>query len=82
VVLSSRQEVEMIQVKQQNAATNWIWGAIKMSTAIYRDLYRLWIEREREDKFIGTLINAWIARGGRGYGIPEGSDYLDVGTID
>jgi dTDP-glucose pyrophosphorylase len=82
VVLSSKQEVEMIQVKQQNAATNWIWGAIKMSTAIYHDLYQLWIKREREDEFIGTLVNAWIARGGRGYGIPEGSDYLDVGTID
>jgi hypothetical protein len=62
--------------------TNWIWGAIKMNTAIYRDLYQLWVERERKDEFLGTLINAWLALGGTVYGIQEGLDYLDVGTID
>ena len=82
VVLDAEGAVRAIEVKQKNATTNWIWGAIKMSTAIYRDLYRLWIERERKDEFLGTLINAWIAKGGRGYGFREGSDYLDVGTVD
>jgi len=28
------------------------------------------------------LINTWLALGGTAYGIQEGSDYLDVGTID
>ncbi|MBV8141377.1 MAG: nucleotidyltransferase family protein [Verrucomicrobia bacterium] len=82
VVLDAEGAVRVIEVKQKNATTNWIWGAIKMSTAIYRELYRLWIQRERKDEFLGTLVNAWIAKGGRAYGFREGTDYLDVGTVD
>jgi dTDP-glucose pyrophosphorylase len=82
VVVNRKGKVELIQVKQQNAITNWIWGAIKMNTAIYRELYELWVHRERRDEFLGTLINTWLALGGTAYGIQEGSDYLDVGTID
>jgi glucose-1-phosphate thymidylyltransferase len=81
-VLAADQEVQRIEVKQQNPATNWIWGAIKMNTAIYRDLHELWIARNRSDEFIGTLINAWIANGGHAYGAPAGNLYLDVGTIE
>ena len=82
VVLNARNEVEKIEVKQESPTTNWVWGAIKMSGAIYRDLYRLWLERERKDEFLGTLLNAWIANGGRAYGVRKGTGYLDVGTID
>ncbi|HZC35931.1 MAG TPA: sugar phosphate nucleotidyltransferase [Chthoniobacterales bacterium] len=82
VVVNRERIVELIQVKQQNPMTNYIWGAIKLNTEIYQDLYRLWLERERKDEFLGTLVNAWLARGGRAYGIQEGSDYLDIGTID
>lgn len=82
VVLNDRNEVKRIEVKQKAPTTHWVWGALKMSAAIYRDLYRIWLERERQDEFLGTLVNAWIDQGGRGYGVRKGSHYLDVGTID
>lgn len=82
VVVNSRDEVETVQVKQANATSHWIWGAIKMSVTIYRELYQLWVERARRDEFLGTLINVWIGRGGKAYGFRKGTDYLDVGTID
>ncbi len=31
-----------IQVKQQNASSNWIWGASKMPGAILHGLHTLW----------------------------------------
>jgi dTDP-glucose pyrophosphorylase len=82
VVLAANEEVQRIEVKQQKPSTNWIWGAIKMNTAIYRDLHELWIARNRSDEFLGTLINAWIANGGHAYGAPAGNLYMDVGTIE
>jgi dTDP-glucose pyrophosphorylase len=82
VVINEKGKVELIQVKQPDAVTNWVWGAIKMNTEIYRELYHLWIEREMKDEFLGTLVNAWLACSGRAYGIKEGSNYVDVGTID
>jgi hypothetical protein len=30
---------------------------------------------------VGTLVNAWIAQGGRALGVPEGESYVDVGTV-
>ena len=82
VVLGSNDEVELIQVKQSAPASHWIWGAMKMSATIYRDLYELWVEREQKDEFLGTLINAWIRQGHLAYGVRKGSHYLDVGTVD
>jgi dTDP-glucose pyrophosphorylase len=70
-----------IQVKQQNASSNWIWGAFKMPGAILHDLHSLWMERNRRDEYIGTLINAWLARGGSALGIRGGESYVDVGTL-
>ena len=45
------------------------------------ELHTLWLERGRRDEYIGTLVNAWIARGGRARGIPAGETYVDVGTL-
>jgi glucose-1-phosphate thymidylyltransferase len=82
VVLNAKAEIQNIEVKQKNPTSNWVWGAIKMNGAMYHDLRRLWMERQQQDEFLGTLINAWIANGGRGYGVQKGLDYIDVGTVD
>jgi glucose-1-phosphate thymidylyltransferase len=70
-----------IQVKQQNASSSWVWGAFKMTGAILQDLYSLWCERDRSDEYIGTLVNAYLARGGAAWGVPAGVSYVDVGTL-
>jgi glucose-1-phosphate thymidylyltransferase len=71
-----------IQVKQENAASNWIWGAFKMPGAVLHRLHEVWVERDRQDEYIGTLVNAWLARGGTALGIPAGTSYVDVGTLN
>ena len=81
VVLGDGDRVLEIQVKQPGAASNWIWGAFKMPGRVLEDLHRLWIERERRDEYIGTLVNAYLAAGGRALGIKSGQSYVDVGTL-
>ena len=75
-------DVREIQVKQQNAASNWIWGAFKMNGAILGELHDLWLERDRVDEYFGTLINAWLARGGKARAVRGGEAYVDVGTFN
>jgi dTDP-glucose pyrophosphorylase len=70
-----------IQVKQRNAASNWIWGAFKMPGRIFDELHQLWHARGREDEYFGTLINAYLAAGGHAVGIRSGRAYVDVGTL-
>jgi glucose-1-phosphate thymidylyltransferase len=81
VVLNADKSVREIQVKTPAAATNWVWGAFKMPGAVLKDLHRLWLERGRSDEYVGTLINAWIARGGHAFGFCTGRSYVDVGTL-
>ncbi|MGJ4942063.1 nucleotidyltransferase family protein [Bradyrhizobium sp. HKCCYLS1011] len=75
-------EVREIQVKQQDARSNWIWGAFKMSAQGFRDLHRLWKRRDPRDEYFGTLVNFYLASGGRGIGVKAGESYVDVGTIN
>jgi glucose-1-phosphate thymidylyltransferase len=82
VVLDHDERVKEIQVKRQDAATNWIWGAFKMPGRILHQLAALWRERDRCDEYIGTLINAYLADGGEAYGVKAGSAYVDVGTFN
>jgi dTDP-glucose pyrophosphorylase len=81
VVLDDRGRVREIQVKTPQASSRWIWGAFKMPGAILRELYDLWIARNRRDEYVGTLVNAWLASGGRADGVSAGTSYVDVGTI-
>ncbi|MGY3443639.1 MULTISPECIES: sugar phosphate nucleotidyltransferase [unclassified Bradyrhizobium] len=81
VVLEGEQ-VQEIQVKRPDAATNWIWGAFRMSAAKFRDLRQLWGLRDRRDEYFGTLVNAYLAAGGRGVGVKAGDAYVDVGTVN
>jgi len=73
--------VREIQVKRPDATSSWIWGAFKMPGRVLRELQDLWIARERQDEFIGTLVNAYLANGGEAVGVKAGSAYVDVGTL-
>jgi glucose-1-phosphate thymidylyltransferase len=81
VVLDDADRVVEVQVKQQHAASSWIWGAIKMAGGVYHDLRALWLARERQDEYLGTLVNAWLALGGTAVGVRAGRAYVDVGTL-
>src|SRR5690606_31974642 len=73
--------VTEIQVKQPGAATHWVWGGFKAPGRVLRELNILWLARGRRDEYIGTLVNAWLARGGEARGVPAGQAYVDVGTV-
>ena len=81
VVLGDDDRVLEIQVKQQGAASHWIWGAFKMPGRVLEDLRRLWLERQSADEYIGTLVNAYLAAGGEALGVRAGHAYVDVGTL-
>jgi dTDP-glucose pyrophosphorylase len=81
VVCDAAWRVQEIQVKRTGAASHWIWGAFKMPGSVLRELFDLWRARECRDEYVGTLVNAWIAQGGRALGVPEGESYVDVGTV-
>lgn len=77
--------VREIQVKQAGATTNWVWGAIKMPGRVFHELHDLWQTRTREnrgDEYLGTLVNAYLAQGGRAVGVRAGTSYVDVGTLN
>ena len=81
VVTDEEGRVREIQVKQQGASSSWVWGAFKMPVPVLRSLYNLWIERDRHDEYMGTLVNAWLKRGGEAFGVRAGQSYVDVGTL-
>jgi dTDP-glucose pyrophosphorylase len=82
VVTDEAGRVVEIQVKSPEARSKWVWGAFKMPAAVFAELHQLWIERERSDEYLGTLVNAYIARGGRAVGVHAGQTYVDVGTVN
>lgn len=81
VVTDEFGRVEQIQVKQQNARSQWVWGAFKMTGEILSDLYALWCQRQKTDQYLGTLVNEYIANGGVVVGVKKGDTYVDVGTL-
>lgn len=80
VVTNERNEVLEVQVKNVNAATNWIWGAFKMPGSVLKELHQLW--QNRGDEYMGTLVNEYLARGGRACASKVGESYVDVGTLN
>lgn len=82
VLTDEHDNVREIQVKQKNAGSNWIWGAFKMPGYVFHDLYDLWRQPHRGDEYFGTLINAWLASGGRAIAVRAGRGYVDVGTLN
>jgi glucose-1-phosphate thymidylyltransferase len=81
VVTDDENNVVEIQVKHKDATSSWVWGAFKMNGAILGELYRLWCEREQQDEYVGTLVNAYLKTGGRARGMRTGSSYVDVGSL-
>ena len=81
VVTDEHGRVCDIQVKQHGATSSWVWGAFKMPGATLRELHELWHARERRDEYLGTLVNAYLARGGTARGVQAGEAYVDVGTL-
>lgn len=73
--------VREIQVKREQPDSAWIWGAFKLPGALLADLQRLWLARDRGDEYFGSLVNAYLARGGTARAVRAGSAYVDVGTI-
>lgn len=81
VVSTPAGDVIEIQVKHKGAATHWVWGAFQIHATALRELEALWHERHREDVYVGTLVNAWLARGGHARAVRAGKAYVDVGTL-
>jgi glucose-1-phosphate thymidylyltransferase len=81
VLTDQEGRVREIRVKQPNAGSPWIWGAFKLSGRTMQQLYDLWCERNRGDEYIGTLVNAYLSRGGSAVGVRAGEAYVDVGTL-
>jgi glucose-1-phosphate thymidylyltransferase len=71
-----------IEVKQPAPRSHWIWGGIRMPGTVFHELRDLWCQPGRRDEYFGTLVNAWLARGGVAYGAKVGNQYVDVGTLD
>jgi dTDP-glucose pyrophosphorylase len=74
--------VREIRVKQPDPGTTWVWGSFKLSGATLRELHELWVARDYADEYVGTLVNAWLERGGMAVGRPAGETYVDVGTLN
>jgi glucose-1-phosphate thymidylyltransferase len=70
-----------VQVKSEQPASTWIWGAFKAPVSVLRDLQRLWEARDFADQYIGTLVNHYLGRGGRAVAVRAGVSYVDVGTL-
>ena len=82
VVAGDDGEVREIQVKRPGAESNWVWGAFQAPGRVLHELKSLWEARGRGDEYFGTLVNAYLAAGGRATGIRAGETYVDVGTLD
>lgn len=81
VITDAQGFVEEIQVKQHDARSSWIWGAIRMPGSVFHALHSLWSQPERRDEYVGTLVDAWLRQGNRAVGIRGGEAYVDVGTL-
>lgn len=82
VVTDEAGRVREIRVKRQGAPGPWIWGAVRAPAAVLRELHGLWLERGRRDEYLGTLVNAYLARGGEARAVRAGRSYVDVGTLN
>jgi glucose-1-phosphate thymidylyltransferase len=82
VVVDGEGHVVQIQVKRPKPTSSWIWGAFKLRGSTFRELQDLWLQPERGDEYIGTLVNAYLQRGGSAKGVKAGETYVDVGTLN
>ena len=81
VVSDADGRVLEVQVKQAKPASHWVWGAFRLPVRVLAELNELWREPGRGDTYIGTLVNAWLSRGGTAWAAHGGTSYVDVGTL-
>src|SRR5207237_4620051 len=70
--------VERVEVKQAAPASHWIWGAVTATGRALHSLRLLWESRHRNDDYLGSLLNAYIAAGNPVRGLHCGEVYMDV----
>jgi len=81
VITDANGSVVEVQVKQRQPASHWVWGAFRMPGRVLHELHDLWGNRDPRDEYFGTLVNAYLALGGRANGVRAGEAYVDVGTL-
>jgi len=81
VVTDNGDNVSRIDVKTASPESHWIWGAFKMPARVFHELFELWSEPGRQDEYFGTLVNAYLARGGRAVACRADGNYVDIGTV-
>ena len=74
--------VQGVEVKEPEAHSHWIWGAVTATGHAFRALKLLWEARHREDLFLGDLLNAYISAGNVVRATHAGEHYMDVGTLE
>jgi dTDP-glucose pyrophosphorylase len=82
VVCDQQNFVTQVEVKVPGPHSRWIWGAITASGQAFQELKALWESRHRQDEYIGTLLNGYIAAGNAVRGHHVGETYIDVGTME
>ena len=78
----SQGRVMAVRTKEPADGPGWIWGALRLPVAVLAALHALWVARGSRDEFLGPLVNAYLAQGGRAVGVRAGDRYVDVGTVD
>jgi tRNA (mo5U34)-methyltransferase len=81
VIADEQGRVKEIEVKKEKPKTSWVWGAFKLPGSVLAELSELFQRRGRSDQYIGTLVNAYLAGGGRAGALRGGEAYVDVGTL-
>lgn len=82
VVSDDQGWVNRVEVKQKDAHSLWIWGAVTASGKAFHQLKLLWEARHRTDEYLGHLLNAYIDAGNPVRATHCGEKYMDVGTIE
>lgn len=80
VITSDDGAVQEVRVKSTPTVTKWIWGAFRMPGSVLAALHDIW--KDRHDEYFGTLINEYLARGGKAFAYKIGHSYVDVGTLN
>lgn len=81
VVSDDHGYVQQVEVKQPDAHSCWIWGAVTTTGRAFQALKLLWEARHREDEYLGHLLNAFIDAGNIVKATQVGEIYMDVGTL-
>jgi dTDP-glucose pyrophosphorylase len=82
VLTDEEGRVREIRVKSREPVSHWVWGAFQIPASVMLRLHALWCRRGRVDEYVGTLVNAYLAEGGRARGVRAGNAYVDVGTLN